>query len=198
MYSQARVCRTRTLQQGRQRTGRGSLRVDVQGCRLLWQNNMIPHSHLGEGFDAVALDGQGALLANDFALEATVHRVVLEHVRHVVAVDEGVVYGDQLHVVALRDDPVSLQQQISVAVPAQHGCHETQNMLRSIEYIVMIVGDELALSMGTFTLFAAYNAGMRRTGRRGGRCGRSLHARGPKHERLCSRTYISADHDSHA
>jgi len=50
----------------------------------------------------LAVDGEFAVFLADFALKATVHGVVLEHVLHVIGVDERIVDADDLNVVAKR------------------------------------------------------------------------------------------------
>lgn len=48
----------------------------------------------------LSVDDKLAVLGRDFALEDTVGGVVLEHVDHVVEIDEGIVDGDDVDVIS--------------------------------------------------------------------------------------------------
>mmetsp|Transcript_11007 Transcript_11007/g.18827 ORF Transcript_11007/g.18827 Transcript_11007/m.18827 type:complete len:204 (+) Transcript_11007:857-1468(+) len=57
-----------------------------------------------EGRDLLTVHHDATLDVLDRALEATVGGVVLEHVRHVVVGDEGIVHSNNLHIVACQND----------------------------------------------------------------------------------------------
>mmetsp|Transcript_6012 Transcript_6012/g.14640 ORF Transcript_6012/g.14640 Transcript_6012/m.14640 type:complete len:289 (+) Transcript_6012:519-1385(+) len=58
----------------------------------------LPRIHAAEGGHFLAIHTERPTVPAHLALEATVHRIVLEHVGHVFAVDEGVVDGDDLDI----------------------------------------------------------------------------------------------------
>jgi hypothetical protein len=57
---------------------------------------------LGVDRDSLAVDNELTILSLDGTLEATVGRVVLEHVDHVVKRNEGIVDGDNLNILVLE------------------------------------------------------------------------------------------------
>jgi hypothetical protein len=63
---------------------------DVSGISLLEEGDGLP------------IDGKLPILSLDYSVEFAMGRVILEHVHHVVEVNEGVVVGNNLHFVKCR------------------------------------------------------------------------------------------------
>ena len=59
----------------------------------------VLHLHGGEHGVLLAVDDQGAVLGGDLAGELAVHAVILQHIRHILRVHEGIVQADDLYIV---------------------------------------------------------------------------------------------------